>query len=91
MAKELHPDINPDLSDKAKNLWNAATKAYEDGDLESLRALRLLVSDVKNKTEEFTDENVLLTQINLLKEGINHLLEELKNIHTCFHSLSKNK
>jgi len=84
MAKELHPDINPDLSGSAKNLWNAATKAYEDGDLESLRALRLLVSDVKNKTEEFTNENVLLTQINLLKEGINRLLEEIENIRTVF-------
>lgn len=84
MAKELHPDINPDLPEGAKNLWNAATKAYEDGDLESLRALRLLVSDVKNTSEEFTDENGLLTQINLLKAGINRLLEEIKNIRAVF-------
>ncbi len=84
MAKELHPDINPDLPDSAKNLWNAAMKAYDDGDLESLRALRLLVCDMKNKNEEFTDENVLLTQVNLLKEGINRLLEEIENIRGQF-------
>jgi hypothetical protein len=84
MAKELHPDINPDLPDSAKNLWNAVMLAYDSGDLESLRALRLLVSDVKNKNEQFTDENALLTQIGLLKEGLNRLLEEIKNIHSEF-------
>lgn len=84
MAKELHPDINPDLPDSAKNLWNAVMLAYDSGDLESLRALRLLVSDVKNKNEQFTDENALLTQIGLLKEGISRLLEEIKNIRAEF-------
>jgi len=80
MAKQLHPDINPGLGVGAKNLWNAAMLAYDTGDLESLRALRLLVNDVTNKVEEFADENTLPAQINLLKQGINHLLNEIKNI-----------
>lgn len=84
MAKELHPDINHSLTDAAKNLWNAAMLAYESGDLESLRTLRLLVNDVKNKDGEFCDENSLLTQINLLKEGIHLILEEIKNIRAEF-------
>lgn len=84
MAKELHPDINQDLSERAKNLWNAAMIAYAEGDLESLRALRLMVSDVKNKKEDFVDENLLLTQINLLKDGISRILVEIENIKKEF-------
>ena len=84
MAKELHPDINPDLSNSAKNLWNAAMQAYSDGDLESLQALRLLISDAKSKNETVTDDIALLTQIKMLKLGINRLLEEIKNIRAVF-------
>ena len=84
MAKQLHPDINPGLGDGAKNLWNAAMLAYDTGDLESLRALRLLVTDVTNKVEEFADQNTLPAQINLLKQGISRLLNEIKNIRNEF-------
>jgi hypothetical protein len=84
MAKALHPDINPDLPESGKNLWNAALLAYESGDLESLKALSLLVSTIKNNGENFTDENALLTQINLLKEGISYLLSEISTIRETF-------
>lgn len=84
MAKALHPDINPDLPESAKNLWNAALLAYESGDLESLKALSLLISTVKNGHENFTTETDFLTQINLLKEGINLLLSEIKTIRDEF-------
>ena len=43
-----------------------------------------VIRDVKNKNEQFTDENALLTQIGLLKEGISRLLEEIKNIRAEF-------
>lgn len=84
MAKELHPDINPELSESARNLWNAAVLAYEDGDLESLRALRLLVSDVKSNVEQTYDESTLQTQISFLKEGIALLLQQIENIRAEF-------
>lgn len=84
MAKELHPDINPDLPESGRHLWNAAMLAYESGDLESLRALRLLVSEVKNNHQPFTDDTTLQNQISLLKEGIALLLQEIENIRAEF-------
>ncbi len=84
MAKELHPDINTDLSEGAKNLWNAVLLAYETCNLESLRALRLLVWEVRNKNQHFSDENALMSQISMMKDGINRLLAEMHAIRMMF-------
>ena len=45
LAKELHPDVNQNLTEQQKNLWHAVRRAYESGDLESMRALSVMAND----------------------------------------------
>ncbi|MDD6920611.1 MAG: hypothetical protein PUI85_05305 [Eubacteriales bacterium] len=45
IVKALHPDINPDITDVQKDLFNKAVQAYEDGDLISLRIIEEMIGD----------------------------------------------
>ena len=42
MVRRLHPDINPDLPEESRNLWERVLSAYLNGDLEELRTLSML-------------------------------------------------
>jgi len=42
LAKQLHPDLNPQLTDDQRRLWLRVQEAYEASDVEELRALTLL-------------------------------------------------
>ena len=83
LAKELHPDVNQNLSEQQINLWHAVRHAYEYGDLESLRALSIMVNDSDDNSELLSKDN-LNTQIELLKAGIDKLLSEIKQIRSTF-------
>ncbi|MDR1896506.1 MAG: hypothetical protein LBR10_06930 [Prevotellaceae bacterium] len=83
LAKELHPDVNPDLTENQKNLWHAVRRAYEQGDLESLRALSVMAQDVESYAEKLSAADFQL-QIELLKAGIEKLLAEIKQIRSDF-------
>ena len=52
-VKKLHPDINPDLPDGAKNLWNHIRDAYENEDWEDVKYLSGLVDSVINGQKTF--------------------------------------
>jgi hypothetical protein len=43
LVKQLHPDVNPNVTEDQWRLWLRAQSAYENGDLPELRALALLV------------------------------------------------
>jgi hypothetical protein len=83
LAKELHPDVNPDLTENQKNLWHAVRRAYEYGDLESLRALSVMVQDIEPHANKLSADDFWL-QIELLKAGIEKLLVEIEQIHSEF-------
>lgn len=54
VVKMLHPDLHPDISEAQVSLFHSAVSAYENGDLNSLRIIRSLVSEpavLKNKKE----------------------------------------
>lgn len=52
-VKKLHPDINPDLSDSAKELWNQIQNAHTAQDWENMKFLAGLVDSVVNGTKTF--------------------------------------
>jgi hypothetical protein len=86
LAKELHPDVNQNLTEQQNNLWHAVRKAYESGDLDSMRALSVMVNDSSfdsEKSDILTDDD-LKTQIDLLKAGIEKILSEIEKIRLSF-------
>jgi hypothetical protein len=83
LAKELHPDVNPDLTENQMNLWHAVRHAYENGDLESLRALSIMAQDVESHADKLSLEDFQL-QIELLKAGIEKLMAEIEKIRSEF-------
>ena len=68
--KKLHPDVNPDQSEAAKNLWLQVQAAYENGDLEQLRALALLAEDIP---EDYT----LPDSLNLMRDKLSSLMDKI--------------
>ena len=83
LAKELHPDVNQNLTEQQINLWHAVRRAYEYGDLESLRALSVMANDAENSSENLSDDE-LSTQIELIKAGIEKLLSDIRQIRSTF-------
>jgi hypothetical protein len=77
LAKQLHPDVNTNLTDKQKELWHIVQQAYNNGDLEKLRAIPIVYqNELKNAEDAFLQlsEEELLLKIKVLQEGI-HVLE----------------
>lgn len=86
-AKQLHPDVNDSLTAEQKNLWYIIKEAYENGDLEKMKALKLVyekeLTAMENSTASFSDEELTL-KIEVLKEGIKVLHEQIVNIKNEF-------
>lgn len=87
MAKRLHPDVNPELTDEQIQLWHLIKEAYENGDLEKIKALQVVYEKELNaaalNTQQQTDEALSL-QLATLKEGIRVLQEQLLQIRSEF-------
>lgn len=85
LIKKLHPDLNKENSEKSKNLLLQVTRAYENGDLETLKNLELLTDEIMEK------ENIEIGELDELKQSkekykiiINELLESIKKIKDSF-------
>jgi len=85
LIKKLHPDLNKDNSEKNKNLLIQVTRAYENGDLETLRNLELLTDEIIERESIETGE---LEELKASKEKyeniVNTLLDEIKQIMERF-------
>ncbi len=86
-AKQLHPDINQNLTDEQINLWYIVKDAYKKGDVEKLKALKLVYEDeltkIESKIDDYSEEEITL-KIEVLKEGIKVLNEQILEIKTEF-------
>lgn len=85
LIKKLHPDLNKENSEKNKNLLLKVTRAYENGDIETLKNLEILTNEIIEK------ENVEMGELEELNESkaryeiiINNLIEEIKKIKESF-------
>jgi DnaJ domain len=87
LAKQLHPDVNNNLTQEQVKLWHLVKEAYENGDLEKLKALRVVYEKELAATAEaavtLTHEELTL-RLQVLKEGIKVLQEELLHIRSQF-------
>ena len=87
MAKQLHPDANPQLTAAQMDIWHLVKDAYESGDVEKLKALMVVYEKELNQLEaglESLTGNELSLRNNALAEGIRLLHEELKVIRSEF-------
>ncbi len=87
LAKQLHPDANPGLTDEQKEIWHLVQQAYEKGDFEKLKALQIVyekeITQLKEQELELDEEHLSLRN-NALQQGIRLLNEEIKVIRNEF-------
>jgi hypothetical protein len=86
-AKQLHPDVNENLTAEQIDLWHIVQQAYQNGDLEKLRAIQVIYEKELNQVEDnfsqMTDEEMTI-KIEVLKEGIKIIENEIKIIKEQF-------
>ncbi len=93
LAKVLHPDLNPGLTEKQKALWMRAQKAYEMSNIDMLKILyELAVEDggLDTKYSKINTIEELEEKIKFFKEKIKDLLLEIGKTREAF-PLNKEK
>ena len=81
IAKALHPDLHPDLTERERDLFLRAVSAYRMGDIHVLRQIALAITD---ETIEDIPEEDLPTLIEKAKESISALKERIRLIESQF-------
>lgn len=80
LIRNLHPDINPGLSEDNKTLWSNINKAYRDGDIEELRALSVKAENIEEDLH-LDDENILDNIGNKILETRNSIEKVIQDIN----------
>lgn len=85
LAKELHPDLNPNLTKEKSNLWNRAVEAYEASNLGMLEILYDMI--LKEKAEEKNDnivKDALNDKVLFYEKKLSSLINEIAKIKESF-------
>jgi len=87
-VKKLHPDLNPDLPESAKPLWEKVAKAYKDKDWRQLEFLCQMVDGVVGKVRKFpqTEEGVAA-----LRAEVERIESDCRGIHERIAALKREK
>lgn len=80
LAKKLHPDVNPDQSEGAHNLWLQVQSAYEMADLKQLQALHLLADEIPDNYDLPNSIDILKQRRNDFKSQIEHMLKKMAEL-----------
>lgn len=87
VAKNLHPDVNPNLTASQTEIWHTFLNAYKEGDLERLKSLQIVYADeirkIDSVEQQLTVDDISL-QIASLKQGIIELEEQKKELSSQF-------
>jgi hypothetical protein len=87
LAMQLHPDVNNQLTQEQVQLWHQIKEAYENGDLERIKALRVVYEKELNQKED-ADKTLsyeeLTLRLQVLKEGIKILQQQVMDIKKQF-------
>jgi hypothetical protein len=79
LAKQLHPDVQPNLSEDQRRLWLRVQLAYEHSDLEELKALALLAKDYSSDVSTPHPMDALRRDREVLRGQIAALLQRIES------------
>lgn len=85
IVRILHPDPNPDISDREKKLFYKAIESYKLGDLYSLQLIYDLVSSGDIDTENFLTGKSLMDEVKRLEELVRKIQENIELIKSQSH------
>lgn len=87
LAKDLHPDVHPELTYEQTQIWHLVKEAYENCDVQKLKALQVVYQDeiknIQNSLENISESDILL-QHQTIKSGIKVLYEEINLLKSEF-------
>ena len=84
IVKRLHPDLNPNVTERQLELFHKAVEAYENGDLEALRTIDFLIDSVDTIDLSESSVDRLKEQIRRCKEQIERLEAEMREVKSSF-------
>ena len=86
IVKKLHPDMNPDVTERQKELWHKAQKAYGESDLETLEDIYDEINRVDADTIPETEDGreKLLLMIERLERQLKELVDAIAQIKSEF-------
>lgn len=86
IASFIHPEIADENDKKAKRMWNAAKKAYQQGDLTKLGKLQKKVMAEYNNMAEIAvqPENTLKEEVDSLREKTGAVISEIEKLKKRF-------
>lgn len=83
IVKKLHPDLNPGLSKFQIDLWHKTQEAYQDGNIDEIRKIFLVLYDISAKTGiDFVSD--VAGKLEQLNSQIAKIKEEIRILHTKF-------
>ena len=81
---KLHPDLNPQQSKDEKNLWNRIQLAYQGGDLEEMRSLKIILEAQDGTVELPSSKDILEKRKTKLTEQIQKTINKLSEMGNEF-------
>jgi hypothetical protein len=85
LAKNLHPDLNPDPEGKNRSLWEQVSEAYRMGDLQRMQMLELLADAGGDHLPEAPKIlNDLKERIRMMNGYMEKLMEDIRSIKSAF-------
>ena len=87
LAKQLHPDVNPDMSNVQLEIWYKIKDAYAVGDIDRMKALQLVYEKEISQLQQRHDDlpqDVIEVRIATLKTGIILLDQQIEDIKSSF-------
>jgi hypothetical protein len=83
LVRRLHPDLNKNLTEREKLLWNRLTLAYESFDLEAMKNIEILL-DSEEPVKENSSLEEMRSRYEKLWEKVLQAQEKLKTIRMSF-------
>ena len=80
LARQLHPDVNPNLDKKKLDLWYQVQAAYESNDLSKLEVLSALSNMLDQSWNKIDTVSMLKKLANELKQALSQLDKKIRFI-----------